>query len=159
MRTWTIASFLICVLVLPAQAQEFGRVVEAEGVAYYRFTEPGQPTVRVLVMGAEAPGIYELGAETKLDELLAITGGGGIASPTIHSTVRLYREEGARRNLIYESPLRDMLTEPNEYPRLQEGDVLVVETVERRRLSWQDGITILSGLSSVVLIAFQLFGN
>ena len=38
-------------------------------------------------------------------------------------TVRLFREGGGRRDLVYEVSLERMLAEPDLYPPLQDGDV------------------------------------
>lgn len=149
-------------MVPSAQAQEFGRLgdIQTSGTSYYVFARPGEATVQVLVLGPGG-GIYEVGAETRLDEFLALVGGApGFGTRSSGSrtkvTIQLYREEGGRRTLIYEAPMEEMFAEPGQYPRLQEGDVFVVETIERSRIGWRDVLSVVTGISSVILLVTRL---
>ena len=149
-------------LALPAQAQEIGRVgdIETAGTSYHVFARPGEATVQILVLG-DGGGIYKIGAETKLDEFLALIGGApGFGVRTSQSrtsvTIQLYRVEGGRRTLVYEAPMEQMFTEPGQYPRLQDGDVFVVETKERNRIGWRDVLSVVTGISAIVLLVARL---
>lgn len=143
-----------------AQEQEFGGVsdLETQGTAYYVFARPGEATMQILVLGSiGSPGIYQVRVETELDELLGLTGGTPLATSTRSETtvtVRLFREGGGRRDLVYEAPLERMLVEPGLYPPLQDGDVLTIETItiERGRFGWRDAISIVTSLTSVVVL-------
>ncbi|HMB93799.1 MAG TPA: hypothetical protein VKP65_23300 [Rhodothermales bacterium] len=147
---------------LPVQAQELGRLgdVQATGTSYHVFARPGEATVQVLVVGSSG-GIYELGADTRLDEFLALIGGApGFGSSSsarkVKVTIQLYREQEGRRTLVYEAPMEQMVTEPGQYPRLQEGDVFVVEIVEKNRIGWRDVLSVVTGISSIVLLAARI---
>ena len=149
-------------LALPVQAQELGRLgdVQASGTSYHVFARPGEATVQVLVYGNSGGGIYEVGAETKLDEFLALIGGApGFGSSTgrkVRVTIQLYREQEGSRTLVYEERMEQMVTEPGQYPRLQEGDVFVVEVIERNRIGWRDVLSVVTGVSSVILLASRI---
>jgi hypothetical protein len=158
MRTFGLIALLCCTAALPAWSQEFDREVAAEGVPYYTFAELGEATVQVTVLGSNA-GIYEVGAETRIDQLLALAGGAGFGSPTARTTIRVYRPEGGGRILLYEASAQDVLTNPSEYPLLRDGDLLVVETFEPQRFSWQSAFSIISGATSLILLGVQLLGN
>ena len=134
---------------LPVQAQDFGRVGKmlSQGTSYHVFAKPGEATVQVLVLGSVgAAGVYEVGVGTELDQLLALTGGTPMARTETSKTsvtVRLFREGGGRRDLVYEVSLERMLAEPDLYPPLQDGDVFTIETITtvRTRFGWRDVFT------------------
>lgn len=162
---YSLALLLLAVSISnPAKAQEFGRINDmiATGTAYYVFAQPGEATVQVIVLGSvAAPGIYELGISVDLGQLLALSGGPpltettGATVSTNATTVRLFRKGTGRRDLVYEAPLDLLLTEPDLYPSLQDGDVFTVETITRQtqRFSWRDGLTIFSSaLTAAILI-------
>ena len=147
----------------PLQAQEVGRIgnIQANGVPYRTFAETGEATIRVYVISPGGSGIYEIGADTRFDELLALA---SIAPPprqpqTRQSTmVRLYHQERGRRALVLEERVEDLLQrDPNNYPQLSDGDFLQVETRTSNRFGWQDGLRILTSLTSLVTLA-RVFG-
>jgi protein involved in polysaccharide export with SLBB domain len=141
-------------------AQEFRRFdnINVQGTAYRVFAQQGEATVQVLVIGnVPSPGLYEIGVGIALDQLLALTGGTTLAASTssrTRVTVRLYRFEGASRQLAYEAPIEQLLAEPERYPPLQDGDVVTVETftVERNRLNWQDAVNLIAGAATIILL-------
>lgn len=161
MRVMGLRTLLVAMAMLiawPIQAQEFGRVgdVEAVGTSYHVFTRPGEATVQVLVLGAGG-GIYEVAADTEIDEFLALMGGVpsfGVRSDKnrIEVTIRLYRGQEGARTLIYEAPIEEMLTNPGQYPELRDEDVFVVETVEKSRIGWRDVLSIFTSVSSLILL-------
>ena len=111
-------------LALPSQAQEVGRLgsVQASGVPYYTFAETGEPTIRVYVVGSQGAGIYEIGEDTRFDELMALA---SIAPPPRQPQtrqrilVRLYHLERGRRVLILEESVEELLQRnPNNYPQI-----------------------------------------
>src|SRR5690606_41312510 len=74
------------------------------------FTHAGEPTIEVMVLGSDgADGIYGVGVDTELDQLLALAGGAALGSrprSTRRSvTIRLRSEEHtselqSRENLV-----------------------------------------------------------
>lgn len=159
MRTTFALFILVFISMVPGvRAQEFGRVgdVIAEGgISYHAFVRPGEATVRVLVLGDRGSGIYEVGAETDLASLLALTGG-VTTTPRERQdvrqvTIRLLRMREGRREAVYEASQETLLTEPGQYPELREGDVVAVEVLERRPFGWRDGISIVTAVAALAL--------
>jgi hypothetical protein len=129
--------------------------VTTSGVPYKVFAEAGEATIRVYLVGGGANGIYEIGADTRLDELLALTP----ASPgNQRVTVRLYRtDEAGQRSLVLERRLEEILqANPDTYPTLQEQDLISVEVRPRQGFGWRDGLRILTSLTSVILLIDRL---
>lgn len=162
-RAWAFLAGLL--LALPAPAQEIRSVdpVQATGTAYYQYARRGEVTLQVLVMGnVGRPGVYIVGRDTALDELLALSGstllGADLPTETQRVTVRLFRPEGDRRVLVYEAAMETLLTEPGRYPALQDGDVVAVESliIPRRRFTWRDGLSLATSLATLVILATQL---
>ena len=134
--------------------------VEQSGTSYHAFVRPGEVTVEVLVLGAGSDGLYEVGLDTRLDQLLALSGGALMTKEAQdETTIRLFRQEGGQRTLIYESSLERMLLEPGQYPALQDGDVFVVERPEEDSggFTWRDGISLVSSIASLTLIILRYF--
>ena len=163
----TIVILLATISPWNSQAQEFGRVNDYEnnGGAYHSFYELGEATVQIQVLGSiGVTGLWEVGISIDLGQLIALAGGPtatlnqetqGSTRSYSDGTVKLYRRAGGRRDLIYEAEIDRMLMEPEHYPPLQDGDVLVVETVTYRqnRLTWRDAFLILNTvISTAVLI-------
>jgi len=133
----------LCWFVLPslAPAQSIGRVEQTETNigAYHKYVVPGVPTVLVQVLGTvRAPGLYELRADTDLGKLLALSGG-PVLGPREESKkrrviIKLFRpnsNSAVGAVPLYEAVLDEAVATPGHYPPLQDGDVLIVEVVER----------------------------
>lgn len=158
----------LCLLVITAastqavSAQGFGRIQETQtNTAYFFHAVPGEATVQVSVLGAvRVPGIYVVGATTRLDELFAMTGGSQQReSPEISSEVdvKLFREDGGKRQLVYQDLLESMLTEPGRYPPLAEGDVLIIDQHLRRKFGWREGLSVLTAVGTLALVVDRVF--
>jgi len=141
------------VVAWPVQAQEFGRVgrVRAEGTSYHIYTTPGKATIQVMVMGAANGGIYEIADGTDLGELLAVTGASLNPSES-KIKVRLFREQGELRMLIYEATMEEVLAEPQNYPTLMERDVLMVEAKARNPFRLSDALSIITAAGTIALL-------
>lgn len=164
MRT-SLCSLLLLLLLCASPVAEAQRVsnpsdVVASGTSYHIFAQPGEPTIEVLVLGDAATGFYVIGANTALDELLALTGTsaspGESADVSRDVTVRLMREEGGRRAIVYEQEFEDFLSEPASYPTLQDGDVFTVEVQQHRRVGLIDVLNVTARLSSITLLVLRL---
>ena len=160
---------LILFLSIPASqvfAQEFKRFedITSTGTSYHIFAKQGEATIQVLFLGSiGAAGVYEIGVETELDQLIALTGGAPSATTNtaeVETTIRILRKEGTRRELIYEASIEQMMSQPGLYPPLQDGDVITVEsiTTQKTPFTWRDGLSLVSSLSSVVVL-IRLFTN
>ena len=143
-------------------AQEPSRFGDYEvvGASYHKFVLPGEASITVLVLGdARASGMYEIGRQTDLGVLLALSSAtiGTIApGETREITLRLYRYSGADRNVVYDATLEEFLSYPGQYPQLQDRDVVVVQTVIKKRFGWRDALSIITA-SAAVLLAVDRF--
>ena len=112
--------------------------VEVAGTAYFRFVRTGEVTIEVMALGSiRSPGVYAVGLGMTLDQLLGLAGGAAdirrSSAERVRVMVRLYRQNGAGRTLVYEESMEDVLAGTGQYPVLQSRDTLVVEQVVRQR--------------------------
>lgn len=157
---------LLCALLFvagnPVLAQVTNpRSVESIGASYHFFAQPGEPTIQVLVLGDASTGMYVIGSNTSMMELLALTGSGRAAqgeSAQIKRdvTIRLMREQGGQRNIVYEEAFETFLSEPASNPALQDGDIFTVEIDQERKMGILDALAIASRLASVTLLAIRV---
>lgn len=129
---------------------------------HFYFAQPGEITKRVSVWGTvRAPGTYFIRREVDLIELLSLAGG-----PSLNSlaedvertvTIRVYRLEGQQRILAYEETLVDMIADPGTYPALVNDDVVEVETIDDRKWTFRDTITVIGAVSTTVLALERLY--
>jgi hypothetical protein len=130
--------------------------VDASGLTYRRFAQPGEATLRILVVAGTSSGIYDVGVSTSLEELLILSGGQLLAPESAHErrkvTVRLLREHGGDRTIVYESPLAEMLRGPGRYPELHDGDLLQIEASSRQRIGWRERIQIVASIGTLALV-------
>lgn len=139
-----------------ATAQQTQRVTEIQSnSSLFYHAIPGEPTVQVGVIGTvKLPGVYIVPTATRLDGLLAMTGGpqASIAPDVKHEiTVRLFRGVDAQRQIIYSALIEDLYENPGDYPLLADGDVFVVDTKVNRTFSWRDAALILTSVSTFAL--------
>jgi hypothetical protein len=130
---------------------------------YFRFFTPGEATVQVHVEGAvQQPGLYEVGLGTNLGRVLALAGGPryDVREPGRRRSVevRLFRPH-AGAEPIYATTLQDTATNTAVYPALCEGDMMLVDVVEKQGLfTWQTVATIAGGISAAAFL-IQAFSN
>ena len=72
-------------------------------------------------------------------------------------TVRIYRVESGNRVLTYEAELEQMVQAPSAYPILQDGDLVYVETKNRRGFSLRDALTILGSAAAILVAVDRVF--
>ena len=150
------AGLTLCLLLVvgPVSAQDLTGGRQAGGTAYYTFARPGQNTIEVLVLGGQS-GIYEIGEDVNLGQLMALAGGGGRGGGRRSKVkVYLYRLQDGERSKILEEEIGDFAERP-QYPSLQEGDVIRIET--RERLNWRDGLQITSTVVSLTITLLTVF--
>ncbi len=162
MRTLLLATLIVAAYADGVRGQvpsQFGEY-EVVGASYRKFVLPGEASIKVLVLGnAGASGIYELGRQVDMGELLALSSVElGAVTPRERREVslRLYRETGTERTVVYEAKLEDFLAYPGQYPQLQDKDVMVVETVIKQRFGWRDALSIVTGIAAVALAVDRL---
>ncbi len=148
------ASILCLLISMPVQAQEFGRVgrVQSEDTSYHIYTTPGKATIQILVMGVANAGVYEIAEGTDLGELLAVTG--ATLNPRESKIrVKLYREQGPTRTLIYDASMEEVMGAPENYPVLAERDFLMVEAEARGPgFRFTDLLAVVTTLSTLALL-------
>lgn len=154
----------LCALALasavPASAQRNPTDVISQGTSYYVFAEPGEATMEILVLGDAAAGVYVVGENVNLSKFLALIGGAGgegvSADTEITKSVRLLREEGGQRVVVYDANLDEMLRNLSAYPALRNGDVFTIETEVRRRFNLRDTLQIVSTLGTLTLLTLRI---
>ena len=159
--------FLLCALgfclASQAQAQSFDRIDKTRtNTAFFFFAQPGDATIQVSLWGSvPLPGIYEVPVGTNLDKLLTMAGGPTQElreSRTRHEiNIRLFREQGSGRVMMYEAPLERMLVETQAYPVLQDFDVVTLDTIVHRGFSWRDALTVITSVAATALVVDQIF--
>lgn len=167
-RTLLLVGALLTVASLPeARAQFTGTPTVfnpaeqvAGGTAYRTFYRPGEDLIRVQILGDIGSGIYVIGAGTTLIELLSLAGGTPLgdrgAEIDQEVTVRVLREANGVRSVIYEADAERLLTRPDQYPALQNGDLVTIQTRLRRRYNLRETLQIVSSLASIALLAIRL---
>lgn len=136
--------------------------VEAGGTAYYTLVRSGEVSIEVLALGAvRSPGIYAVGLGMTLDQLLALTGGASASTRSstegIRVMVRLYRQDTDQRRLVYEEPMEHVLAGTEQHPVLQDGDVLVVETIVHQRWFTMDKVLrFISATGTIFLVVLRI---
>ena len=155
-RFYYTAGLTLCLLLVvgPTWAQDLPGGREAGGTAYYTFARPGQNTIEVLVLGGGQSGIYEIGENINLGQLVALAGGGGRGGRRTKVRIHLSRLENGRRSKVLEEEMGDFAERP-QYPSLQEGDVLRIEN--RERFNLRDWIGISSSVLSLTLTLLNVF--
>jgi hypothetical protein len=136
-----------------AWAQQEGKITD--------FSRPGRPTMMIYVWGtASTPGIWKVERDVDLIEWLSAAQVPNFANlestnkQTLH--LRIYRPTGARRVEIFESEMKKLLTTGKEYPSLQEGDVLMLETITKQRFNIQTIFSAVAAAASIVLLVIRL---
>lgn len=152
----------LCLMLVasPARGQQVGGL-QTSGTSYRIFVRPGQNTVQVLLLGdVGQPGLYKVGEDTDLIQLLALSGGerseGGGGGRRLRregdTTVRLYRPSNGERELIFEAEMDEFVAR-SAYPALKTGDVIQVET--KRGFPWFDTVRFLTTTTTFVLTVIR----
>ena len=106
-------------------------------------------------MGAlRQPGLYELGSNADLRQLLVLAGGPELAPQNARNsrTVNVQLLRAGLPAPVFQSDLATAMAGRGASTHLREGDVLIVEVIERERFNWRDAFTILGGLSAVAFM-------
>ena len=155
----------LCIVPLATAQGGFGRVEDTNTNidSYYYFVQPGSATVQVSAFGKlHNPGVYVLEEGANLALLLGLTG--GVTEPNQPdvkqtSTVKLFRSTGSARSLAYEASFDEVMDQANNSPTLTEGDVVMLEVVQKRSLNWRDVFTVIGPILSTLLLVERLTSN
>lgn len=149
-----------------AHAQgNFGRVEDTETNvdAYFYFVEKGSATIQVSAFGKlYFPGVYVLEEGVNLAFMLALTGGPTSTNqPDVSETrtVRLFRNTGNGRSLAFEATFDDVMDQASDSPVLTEGDIVVLDVQQKRKLNWRDLFTVIGPILSTLLLIERLTSN
>lgn len=165
-RSFWLTVFLLLPLAGTAQPLLPSEVVSS-GTAYFIFTEPGAPTVKISVVGeGTRSGIYVLQDGTTLTELVALAGGTPASTETelqiVRAFVRVLRVQGGARVPVYEATVEALVREPAAHPDLQDGDVVEVdleyEEVDQP-FTLQEGLDVASRIASIASVVILLYSG
>lgn len=124
------------------------------------YGRPGYPRVRVYLWGNANNGVWTVEEGTDLLEFLsaAATGNFNRSSDTRNKNVlKVYRRGQVGEKPAFEMDIREIFARQDVYPQLQNGDVLVVESVQRRRFfSFRNVSQVTGTLASVASLVFLI---
>lgn len=157
-RVLPILSFLAVALVVGAPSAN-GQAIDFERsryspAAYYNYGEQGDITVLVNVWGTvRFPGLYEVTKGTTVSTLFSLAGGPLVTARPRTTTrfVSLQLTRDSSPEPLVDFTMENQVLALEVDPELETGDVLTVETVERRRFSWRDAFPIVAAVASVAL--------
>lgn len=141
-------------------AQQLGRVdlIDSNTGTYYFHVEPGEATIQVSAVGSvRQPGLYEVQHGTDLHRLLVLAGGPQLTprSSNVSRDVRIKLYRHGSSHPVYSATLDEAMSTSGT-PRLQEGDALMIEVIDRDRFNWRDAFTVVGGLTTVVLLVTRI---
>jgi len=141
-----------------ASGQSISRLEQTETNvnSFFYYVQPGAATIRTHVMGTvRYPGLYVVSEGTRLDELLSLSGGAVLDERERRSrrtvTIRLLRDTNEGRTTIFETTSREGQLNTATLPVLQDGDVMEIEVVSRRRFGLRTALTIVNTVALVGL--------
>ena len=126
------------------------------------FAQPGQSTITIYLWGTVgSPGIWRVERGVDLVSFLSAVQipGLGAADQDVRRNFELhiYRTQSGDRRQIYVEDVENLLAGGAQpYPPLQDGDILVIETETRRRLSFRTVFEIVRTTASLITLYFLL---
>ncbi len=151
--------FLAPMMVLGGAGESSAQVIDLERSRYspaaaFNYGEEGDITIMANVWGTvRYPGLYEITKGTTLSTLFSLAGGPLVnareTSDDRKVTLRLTR--GRQQETVFEFEMDNQVLSLESDPVLEMGDVLTVDTVERRGFSWRDVFPIVAAVASVAL--------
>ncbi len=150
---------LVALTAVPAEAQQ--NPVTSGGVRYTIFHQPGEATKEIVLMGDQQSGVYVIGETITLDKFLALAGISFFERETdrveIKKTVRVFREQGGERVIVYEARTTEMLVQSDAYPTLQDKDIVAIETQSFRAFDIRQALQLASQLGTLTLLGLRLY--
>ncbi|HCR49611.1 MAG TPA: SLBB domain-containing protein [Rhodothermales bacterium] len=157
---------LVCILGTSGFAHAQPRISsptnQNQSSAYIYLATPNSITIRSSITGeVRYPGLYEIEKGWRLNELLAAAGGPVLNQRRLQDTrttrIRISRETENGRIVIYDELYDNMLLSPEDYPVIQQGDWVSVESVVNEGFSKRDLLSVVGlGISAVNLIVTLL---
>ncbi len=132
--------------------------------AFYSYSEPGDVTIRVHVWGAvRFPGLYEIPRDTRLSELISLSGGPQFAERSKHSArtviFKLHRSQGMIRSVVFNTVMENEIVVTDEDPVLQSDDVLSIEAIVKQGFRWRDVFPVVSMVATLTIAIDRFSGN
>ncbi len=145
-----------------AQANGLERSLFGSG-GYYRYADEGELTIRVSAYGSvRYPGYYEVPVGTSANELMAYAGGPLLSSERLEQNrrtmfVKLFAPAAQSSDqLIFEVQMDDTIGILPDSLILENGYVLVVDSVVEQGFTLRDYAPIGSLVFSIILVVIQL---
>ena len=156
MQRCLAVSIILLLAVLPVSAQGTG-LAAMENL----YARPGHPTMVIYVLGDVATaGRWRVERGVQLLDLLAVAGPSVVMteeSETVEDVrVKVFREADQGRRLTFNESIESLLTSANASLLLEEGDVVVVDVIERRQSTAISLLAIASSVASLVLTVVVL---
>jgi hypothetical protein len=157
-------TFLLLISLVPAPVAAQSTVpglLEPPGTAQVQdYGRPGYPRVQIYLWGNANNGVWKVEEGTDLLEYLSLAGQGNFrqgAETRVKNVLRMYREGQVGAEPVFETELEDLFARQVESPVLQEGDVLVLESIERRRtFTFRQASQITGTIASIATLVFLL---
>ena len=159
-----LAGLMLLVILAPyVQAQNLNELRQSNlnTAAFYNYSEPGDVTIFVHGWGAlRFPGLYEVPRGTNLRQMFSLAGGPQLGMRTKRSQrrlkVSLMREVNGVPEVLYSVEMVNEIQGLEQEFELHSGDIIVVEAVDRARLSWRDIFPIVGSIASVAVAIERL---
>lgn len=159
MQRWLVVSFILLFAVLPVSAQGTG-LAAMENL----YARPGHPTMVIYVLGDVAiTGRWRVEREVQLLDLLAVAGPSVVMteqSETVEDVrIKVFREADQGRRLTFNEPIESLLTSANASLLLEEGDIVVVDLIEKpasTTISLREVLSIATSVASLVVTVVAL---
>lgn len=127
------------------------------------YGRPGYPRVTVYLWGNAESGIWRVEEGTDLLEYLSVAARGTFrhdSDTRVKNILKIYRKGQVNEEPVYESTVDEIFARQSTYPELQNRDVIVVESVERRRLFSFRSISWITGsAASIASLVFLIRNN
>lgn len=125
----------------------------------HQYARPGYATKTVYIWGAVGmPGVWKVEEDADLIELLSAAGLRGYGEDQrggrTNLILRIYRKSAGSRSEIFREEVDRLLVGEQNYPSLQEEDVLAIEA--KQRFGWQNVTAILGAAASVSLLVIRI---
>lgn len=167
--------FVVCIglalLLVPAEAQAQQQPTDARTLTnptVKKYGRSGYPTLTVYVWGNADTGVWNVEKGTDLLEFVSVVSRVRMAENDPDSrrieTLSIYRNQNPEgdNDPFFESRIKDLFANPDTYPDLQEGDILLLETETRNRFTWRDIARVTGTVAALVntyLLLDQLNDN
>lgn len=165
-----LLSVLLCVALLffadptMVRGQEFGdqtpQSLAGQEPKVKEYGPEGVPKMTVFVWGNADSGVWRVEKGTDLLEFLSVVSRLQMRDRNpdrrLVKTLSMYRDKNpSQGDPFYETQIENLFTGRNNYPELQEGDVLVLEIEAQNRFTWRD-IAQVAGTVATVLNTYLL---